>query len=285
MDSDRLTTSVYTRSKFNNMTIIWKDIPGYEGYYQASDQGEIRSLDRQIKHGEYSYVRKGVVRVPFENQGYYNITLNKAGIEITYPVHRLIAMTFIPNPNDLPCVNHIDGNKQNNIVTNLEWITYADNTQHAIATGLFNPEQSRINGCKATDVVAIRVKCEDTGQVFESIKAAERYIGSECIKDNIHKNKRSHSGRGWLFSIISEEYYQSHKDDMVDVDKCNRIHDEIRQRIKSQGKAVKIYCVERNIHYTSRSAAARDNNMNIETINLAIKENRKAKGLTFIIDK
>lgn len=266
------------------MIATWKDIPGYEGYYQASDQGEIRSLDREVKHGKYTYIRKGVIRVPFENQGYYDITLNKSGVETTYPVHRLIAMTFIPNPNNLPCVNHIDGNKQNNLVDNLEWITYVDNTQHAIATGLFNPEQSRINGCKATDAVAIRVQCDDTGEIFESIKSAEKHIKSECIHDNIHKHRRSHNGRGWLFHIITEEYYQLHKDDGVDTAKCDKIHDNIRHKIKSQGRAVKIYCVEKDIHYASRSAAARDNNMDVETINLAIKENRKAKGLTFIID-
>lgn len=261
---------------------IWKPIPGYEGYYEASSEGQIRSVDRLVHHGGYSYSRKGRIRKPFNTRGYNSVALNKDKIETTYQVHRLVAMTFIPNPEDKPCVNHIDGNKTNNSVSNLEWVTYSENSKHAIRTGLVDLETTRENGRKAIDVTGIRVMCEDTGEVFESVISACRRIHSECVVANIHSNKRSHKGKGWLFTIISEEYYQAHKDDMLDEKECNRIHQEIKDRVGHVGKAIPIYCVERDIHYPSVAAAARDNDMDKETINLAMKERRKAKGLTFI---
>lgn len=267
------------------MEEIWKDIEGFEGLYQVSNLGRVKSLDRYVESRGHLIYRKGVIRKPFDTTGYYSVTLNKDRKETTFQVHRLVAQAFIPNPNDLPVVNHLDGRKTNNCIDNLEWTTYAENSKHAVETGLVDVIASKINGLKAIDVIAIRVKCEDTQQVFESVVAAERYIKSECIHDNIHKHKRTHNGRGWLFTIIDEEYYQAHKDDKLDLEACEKIHNEIRKKIKSQGKAIKIYCVERDIHYPSRSAAARDNNMDVETINLAIKENRKAKGLTFKIEE
>lgn len=264
---------------------IWKPIPGYEGYYEASTEGRIRSVDRDVNHGNYTYTRKGRLRIPFDNQGYDNLTLNKDKVGTTFPVHRLIAMTFISNPENKPCVNHIDGNKRNNCVENLEWATYSENSLHALEHHLVDIEAVRANALKGADASSIRVMCEDTGEVFGSIIAACRRINSECIVSNIHANRRSHRGKGWLFTKISEDYYQLHKNDSVDEEKCNRIHQEIRSRIGRTGKATPIYCVERDIHYQSISAAAKDNNMDNETINLAIKEHRKAKGLTFVMDK
>lgn len=263
------------------MDEIWKPIPGYEGYYEVSNLGRVKSLGRYVFRDLYKYYRKERIRSPYVNQGYLSITLNKDKSEKTYAVHRLVALAFIPNPDNKPAINHIDGNKQNNCVTNLEWVTSAENSSHAVRTGLINAEQCRINGRKAIDVVAIRVQCEDTNELFESVVAAERYLHVGSIADNIHKHTRSHSGRGWLFKIVDEVYYQQHKHDAVDVEACAMIHESIRTRIKYQGKSRKVYCVERDITYPSLSAAAKDNNMNYETINLAIKEDRKAKGLTF----
>ena len=263
------------------MEEMWRDIPGYEGYYQVSNLGRVKSLERKVKHGRYEYQRKERIKQPYDNQGYLSITLNKDKIEKTFMVHQLVATAFIPNPENKPQVNHIDGNKTNNCVDNLEWNTAQENMQHATCTGLINPEQCRINGRKSIDAIAIRVLCEDTGELFESVIEAGRQLGIDCIPDNIHQHKRTHNGRGWLFRIVDEDYYQKHKNDLVDTSACESIHATIRKRVKQQGKATPIYCVERDITYPSRLAAAKDNNMNTETINLAIKENRKAKGLTF----
>lgn len=267
------------------MEEIWKDIEGFEGLYQVSNLGRVKSLERYVYHGDKAMLRKERIRRPYDNQGYWNLTINKDGKEYHTTIHQLVAKAFVPNPDNKPVVNHIDGDKKNNRADNLEWVTVAENARHAIKMGLISAEQCRINGRKSIDATAIRVKCEDTGQLFESIIAVKRYTKSDAIQENLHDHKRTHNGRGWLFTIVNEEYYQAHKDDVIDEEACEKIHAEIRKRIKSQGKAVKIYCVERDIHYPSRSAAARDNNMNVETINLAIKENRKAKGLTFKIEE
>lgn len=73
------------------------------------------------------------------NNGYLMTSLEHAGVNKPYAVHRLVALTFIPNPENKPVVNHIDGDKTNPYVTNLEWVTYKENTEHAIRTGLMNP--------------------------------------------------------------------------------------------------------------------------------------------------
>lgn len=100
------------------MREVWKDIPGYEGLYQASNLGKIRSL--------YNY-RKYNVLTPRIKRGYYQIGLRKNGVRKWHQVHRLVANTFISNENNLPQVNHKDENRLNNCVDNLEWCTASYN--------------------------------------------------------------------------------------------------------------------------------------------------------------
>lgn len=97
---------------------IWKDISGYEGKYQVSNTGKVRSLNYQGTKGK-------VVRLKLynNNHGYMMIELNKNGKKKKYSVHRLVALAFIPNPNNYPIINHKDENKTNNTVWNLEWCT------------------------------------------------------------------------------------------------------------------------------------------------------------------
>lgn len=100
---------------------IWRDIPGYEGLYQVSNTGQVRSLN---------YKRTGqtkILKPAAASNGYKTIRLCKNGKCETYTVHRLVAQAFIPNPNNLPCVNHKDENKTNNVAWNLEWCSYSYN--------------------------------------------------------------------------------------------------------------------------------------------------------------
>lgn len=101
---------------------LWKDIDGYNGIYQVSTWGRVRS------------VRNGEIRIlsPYRNsKGYLKIGLRRNGKTDKHRINRLVAKAFIPNPYDLPQVNHKDGNKENNSYTNLEWTTNEMNRKHA----------------------------------------------------------------------------------------------------------------------------------------------------------
>ena len=112
---------------------IWKDIQGYEGIYQVSSHGRVRSLDRIVvrPNGNGDYFAKGkIIYVVLTKHGYNEVHLHKDNKTKIYKVHRLVAQAFIKNPNNLPCVNHIDENKTNNNVNNLEWCTYKYNNNY-----------------------------------------------------------------------------------------------------------------------------------------------------------
>lgn len=112
----------------------WRDVVGYEGYYQVSNLGRVRALDRTVQHA-YSGTQslKGHMLTPFRgSEPYYSVMLSKNGKAKSLRVHRLVATAFVPNPDRLNCVNHKDGNKLNNSASNLEWCTQRRNVQHAI---------------------------------------------------------------------------------------------------------------------------------------------------------
>ena len=117
------------------MNEVWKDIPGFENKYQASNLGNIRSLNY--------FGHKGVIHLLKQQHtydGYCRVPLMIDGIKKNITTHILVAKTFIPNPDNKPQVNHRDGNKTNNTVSNLEWVTPKENIAHAIKEGLRNTE-------------------------------------------------------------------------------------------------------------------------------------------------
>lgn len=115
----------------NGKPEIWKYIPGYEGLYQVSNQGNVRSVDRIIKDTNRTRLYKGKPLKQFlDHKGYKVVTLSKQGSLKVIKVHRLVAMAFIPNPESYPEINHKDENKINNSVENLEWCTTQYNTSY-----------------------------------------------------------------------------------------------------------------------------------------------------------
>lgn len=119
------------------MEEIWKDIEGYEGLYQVSNSGRVKSLERyKENHSKLQKVEEKIKTVSIDNIGYYRVCLYKDNKLKNARVHRLVAQTFIPNPDNLREVNHKDGNKLNNNIDNLEWVTSSENNKHAWNTGL-----------------------------------------------------------------------------------------------------------------------------------------------------
>ena len=120
------------------MPDIWKDVRGYEGLYVVSDSGQIKSIARTKPY--LNGVRKRqeqIMRWHLVNGGYAQLMLtNKRGERHSYLVHRIVAEAFVPNPSNLPQVNHIDGNKLNNRAENLEWCTAKENMVHSLNSGL-----------------------------------------------------------------------------------------------------------------------------------------------------
>lgn len=163
------------------MQEIWKDIPGYEGLYQVSSLGRVKSLQRYIRYstGRVQLLPERILKNSQQSTGYYTVGLYDSNHKSkTLSVHRLVATTFLDNPNNLPEVNHSDGDKSNNAVTNLEWCTELYNNHHARKAGLNKAEMSP--QCKA-------VICIETGERFYSVEQAARHfnVNSSLVLDRI----------------------------------------------------------------------------------------------------
>lgn len=117
----------------------WKDIDGYEGIYQVSSEGRVKSINHKNHRGNMIYGQ--ILKLKHETNGYLRVNLVKDGHAKQYSVHRLVAKAFIPNPQNLPTVNHKDEDKTNNAVSNLEWLSVEDNIRYG--TGVKRSRQNR----------------------------------------------------------------------------------------------------------------------------------------------
>jgi hypothetical protein len=172
----------------------FKPIEGWEQYYAINPEGEV--LSHGVPNTRYKEPRK-LKHVLDKGIGYYIVTLARKGVgRRNYFIHRLLATHFLPNPENKAHVNHIDGDKTNNSLSNLEWATPQENSQHAYRTGLSTSD--------ATDVAVVQVDLA-TGQVlheFKSIHEAGRNTGVQW--QNIWKvcngRRRSAGGYSWAYA-------------------------------------------------------------------------------------
>ena len=147
----------------------WRPVVGYEGLYEVSNTGQVRSLDRYVKtcYGSYRLHKGKVLRPGIRPDGYLVVSLQYR----MFRVHRLVAEAFLPNPDNLPQVNHKDEDKTNNNVDNLEWCTRQETIRRAFKRGTKIPSRQ------------ISVRVIETGNVYNSIRACAREIN--CSQTDI----------------------------------------------------------------------------------------------------
>lgn len=190
--------------------MIWKDIPGFEGLYEVSISGKVKNsiTKRLLKNN---------------NRGrYYSVTLYKNHKPHQLSVHRIVALTFIPNPENKPMVNHKNGNRYDNNIVNLEWCTQSENEKHKYEVlGYINhfkgKKHSEVSkqkmrewfknnlrlGAKAPCHKSIR--CIETNKCYETIREACRELGlQESNVSKVLKGQRKTTG-GYSFEIMVEE--------------------------------------------------------------------------------
>jgi len=146
---------------------MWKDVVGYEGLYEVSDSGEVRSRDRYIKtdirHVKSRLIKGKILFQNLKSNGYKTVDLSKEGKVKTTSVHRIVAEAFLSNPDGLHFVNHKDSNRSNNAVDNLEWVTSSENRKHGITNGFVT--------FKAKPIF-----CKETGMIFERPMFAAEWV-------------------------------------------------------------------------------------------------------------
>lgn len=176
---------------------VWKDIEGYEGLYQVSNLGRVKSLERNVVYsGQTRHVKERIMKQTEKKggrceQGYLQICLKKNNVVKNFRVHRLVANAFIQNPEGKETVNHIDGNKHNNCVDNLEWLTQEENNKHAYTTGL-NGKGHRVRG-KCAICIAQYDKNMNLIDKYPSMSEAARQTGID--KRYISRGVRN----GWKY--------------------------------------------------------------------------------------
>lgn len=178
----------------------WKDIKGFEGLYQVSDFGRVKSLN-------YNHTNESrILKTRKQRNGYLLVNLNKKGKQYFFLVHRLVAETFLENPENLPQVNHKDENKTNNRVENLEWKSPKDNCNHG--TRNERSAKTRTNG-KLSKQVLQYTKNGEFVKEWVSLSEIKRKLGynKSAISKVCRGNTRLKSYKGyiWIYKEKGEE--------------------------------------------------------------------------------
>lgn len=168
---------------------VWKDIPGTNGEYKISNYGKVMT------------VKTGRILAPsIDERGYERVGLFKTDRSRRYKVHRLVAITYIPNPGNKEQVNHKDGNKRNNSVDNLEWVTNEENMHHSRVNGLHDGHKKFCESRKKRIIATHIESGKET--VFDSILAAKKALGTNHIQEVLRGLR--YEAKGYTFRYAKE---------------------------------------------------------------------------------
>lgn len=168
------------------VTGMYFDLDEFKGFYKISRDGVVVSVPR---NGTVNVEKE--IKPTVGTNGYLKVSFRCFGKRYTRNIHRLIALTFIENPNKYPCVNHIDGNKMNNDISNLEWTTYSKNIQHAYDNGLTIPTKGEDRSNLTNDNVLRIVEMKESGSTLRNI-AKEFNISASTVSDIVLGRTWSH---------------------------------------------------------------------------------------------
>lgn len=178
-----------------NDSEVWLPVVGYEGLYQVSNLGNVKSCERIVtmKNGVKRPIPEKLRKLSLRDDGYVQVELWMNNKSKSYNVHRLVAEAFIPNPDNLPEVNHKDCVRSNNNVSNLEWCTNSYNTNYAKELGRLPDNRKLLDSIRtlSNEVTSRKCKCIETGQVFASQAEAARV----CNTDPMNVSNSIKTGR------------------------------------------------------------------------------------------
>ena len=161
---------------------FWRDIEGYEGLYQISNVGQVKSLKRNK-----------ILKPSPTKDGYLRVKLSKEGNKKMFYIHRLVAAAFLPNEEELPEIDHINNDRADNRVANLQWISHVENLRK-----------------KESDWgVPKKVQCVETGEIFESVAAAATAMKRDKSTMSYHLNGRTQTCAGKHFKYYDEDVISS----------------------------------------------------------------------------
>ena len=179
---------------------VWKDISEFCGFYQVSNFGRVRRIaDYSNQNSEWNLYEPKILTPRLHTNGYLRVMLSVSGKHYDRYIHRLVAAAFIDNENGYSEVNHIDGNKQNNNVLNLEWCTRSQNNRHAYRTGL-----KTVKGCYGTKKKVAQLTVEENRiiAIYGSIDSAAQYMKCRhCMITNCCSGRyKTSKGYKWIYA-------------------------------------------------------------------------------------